>query len=111
MNFHLKGNLGLALSPKEDKDPLWSVFWAINQLRNKIAHKLDSIEIDERMKYLRKTYIGILGSNQTADAEKRTDAETVDEASILVIGLIAQLAMDAKGRRAVIDQQWNSRSA
>lgn len=110
MNFHPKGKLALALSLKEDKDPLWAVFWAINQLRNKIAHKLDSKEVEERMQYLRKTYIGTLGSNQKADAEKTTDAEIVADASILVMGLLTQLTMDAKGRRGIIDEHWKSRS-
>jgi hypothetical protein len=111
MNFHLKGNLALALSLKGDKDALWAVFWALNQLRNKIAHKVDSTdEIDEKMKYLRKTYIGALLSNQTADAEKRTDAEIVEDASILIMGLIGQLALDARDRQGIIDQQWKSRS-
>jgi hypothetical protein len=53
MRFHAKGNLALALGYKEDKDPFWQIFWAINQLRNKIAHNVDSSEVDQKMKYLR----------------------------------------------------------
>jgi hypothetical protein len=110
LNFHLKGNLALSLSLKEDKDPLWAVFWAINYLRNKIAHNLDSEEIEEKMKFLRKTYIDTAGSNQKADAEKLSDIELVKDACWLVAGLFGQLTMDAKGRRAVIDQHWKGRS-
>ncbi|MCC8954400.1 hypothetical protein H8B02_13355 [Bradyrhizobium sp. Pear77] len=39
---------------------MWAVFWAIGQLRNKLAHKIDSEEIDEKMEYLRKVYIAAL---------------------------------------------------
>jgi hypothetical protein len=51
--FYFKGKLALSLGYKRDKDQLWSVLWAINQLRNKIAHELDSKKIDEKMQYLR----------------------------------------------------------
>lgn len=64
MNFHPKAKLALALSLNEDRDPLWAVLWAVNQLRNEIAHEIDSKEIDQKMKFLRKKYIDALGSNQ-----------------------------------------------
>jgi hypothetical protein len=38
--------------------------WAINQLRNEMAHNLDSKKIDEKMKFLRKTYIDALEPSQ-----------------------------------------------
>jgi hypothetical protein len=62
--FHFRGKLAESLALKEDKDSLWAVFWAINYLRNKIAHQIDSKEIDDNMKHLRKTYIAQLGSRQ-----------------------------------------------
>jgi hypothetical protein len=43
--FHFKGKLAQALSLKEDKDPLWAVFWAINQLRNKIGAVRNAVGI------------------------------------------------------------------
>jgi hypothetical protein len=97
LNFHFKGNLALSLSMKEDKDPVWKVFWAINELRNKIAHKIDSKAIEDKRKYLRQAYVDVLGPNQKADAEKLSDTEMVEEASILVAGLFGQLALDARG--------------
>jgi hypothetical protein len=43
MKVHPKGKLAVALSLKEDKDRIWNVFWALNQLRNKIAHNVEPI--------------------------------------------------------------------
>jgi hypothetical protein len=99
MNFHLKGNLALALSLKGDTDPFWGVLWALN-LRNKIAHNVEPKEVDEKMKYLRKTYIEALEPSQRADAEKKADNQVVEDASILVIGFIGNIAMGTYGRRA-----------
>jgi hypothetical protein len=110
MNFYRKGNLALALSLKDDKDPMWAVFWAITHLRNKSAHVFEPRIVKEKMDYLRKTYIGILGSNQKADAEKKTDPDIVKEATWLVMGFLGQLTQDAKGRAAIIDEHWEGRS-
>jgi hypothetical protein len=109
LNFHFKGNLALSLN--EDKDSLWKVFWAMNELRNKIAHKIDSNEIEDKKTYLRKAFIDSLESNQKADVEKLSDPDMVKEASILVAGLFGQLALDARGRRGIIDEHWKARSA
>jgi hypothetical protein len=110
MNFHPKGNLALALSLKEDKDPIWAVFWAVNQLRNKIAHNVESKVVEEKMKFLRKTYIDTLSRDQAAEAEKKSDTQIVEDASVLAMGLLGQLSLDAGGRRGIIDQHWKSRS-
>jgi len=59
-NFHVKGSFAVSLAASRGKDELWAAFWAINQLRNKIAHNIDSEEIDEKMEYLRKVYIAAL---------------------------------------------------
>jgi hypothetical protein len=48
LNFYLKGKLALSLSLNEDKDSVWKVFWAINELRNKIAHGNDPKVIEEK---------------------------------------------------------------
>jgi hypothetical protein len=108
--FHFKGKLAQSLALKEDNDSLWAVFWAINYLRNKIAHQIDSKEIEEKTQYLRKTYIGQLGSRQKAHAEKMSDPEIVQEASYDVVGLFGQLTMDATGRNAIIEKSWQARS-
>jgi hypothetical protein len=108
--FHFKGKIAQSLAMKEDKDSLWAVFWALNQLRNKIAHQIDSPEITEKMQYLRKTYIAQLGSRQKENAEKMTDVEIVENAAFDVGGLFGALTLDAKGRQAIIEQHWNSRS-
>jgi hypothetical protein len=110
MKFHAKGELALALSLKEDKDPIWAVFWALNQLRNKIAHNVESKVVEERMKFLRKTYIGTLSPNEAAEAEKTSDTQIVEDASVLAMGFLGQLSLDARGRRGIIDEHWKSRS-
>jgi hypothetical protein len=104
-NFHVKGELALSPSAKEDKDPWWAVFWALNQLRNKIAHRARDKEIDEKVQYLRKTFIDALESNQKADAERLANPELIEEAGILVMGFLAQLKMHSEARRAVSDKQ------
>ena len=109
LNFHTKGSLALSLSLQEDQDQHWSVFWAVNQLRNKIAHKLDSEEIEEKMKFLRNAYIRTLSSKQAEHAEKLSDKEIVDAACYLTAGFLATLAQDAKTRRRIIDEHWKPR--
>jgi hypothetical protein len=108
--FHFKGKLAQSLALKEDKDSLWAVFWAINYLRNKIAHQIDSKEIQDKIQYLRKTYIAQLGSRQKEDAEKASDIEIVESASFDVTGLLSQLSIDSRDRNAIIEQRWKSRS-
>ena len=106
MNFHTKGALGVSLSLKRDKEELWSVFWAINQLRNKMAHNLDSREIDEKMKYLRKCYIDALNPAPAAHAKTLSDKEIVESACAVCSGFLGQLTSEAKARRQIIDQHW-----
>ena len=110
MKFHPKGQLAVALSLKEDKDPIWNVFWALNQLRNKIAHNVEQKIVDEKVNYLRKAYVASSDPSQRAEAEKLKDGELVKEASAWVIGFLSHLTMDAKDRRGILDKHWKSRS-
>lgn len=109
-NFHTKGHLALALSLQQDKDPFWTVFWAINQLRNKIAHKLDSTDIQEKMKYLRQCYLSVLSPEQKAYAEQQLDKYIVEVSCQVCTGFLATLTEDAKARRKIIDQRWTPRA-
>lgn len=95
MQFRRKGEWALALSAGNDKDLVWAVFWAFNQLRNKIAHEADPKATEEKMAYLRKVYIAALEPAQRADAEKKKDPEIVEEACWLVMGFFGQLGMQA----------------
>jgi hypothetical protein len=109
-NFHQKGHLALSLSLGLEKDEFWSVFWAINQLRNKIAHKLDSKEIEEKVKLLRRAFLKVLSERQRSDVEKFSDNQIVNEACYVTAGFLAMLTDDARGRRRAIDEHWKSRS-
>jgi hypothetical protein len=81
-NFHLKGDFAVSLAANRGKDEMWAVFWAINQLRNEIAHNLDSKKIDEKMSFLRKTYSDALEPNPAAYAKTQTDKDLVDSACL-----------------------------
>ena len=107
-NFHLKGELAVSLAAGRGTDEIWAVFWAINQLRNKMAHNLDSKEIDEKMAYLRKAYIAVLGPAAAAHAETQTDKQIVDDACSVCAGFLGQLTSEARIRRAIIDKYWES---
>lgn len=80
VNFHTKGNFAVSLAANRDKDEMWAVFWAINQLRNEMAHNLDSEKIAEKMSFLRKTYIDALEPKPPAYAKTRGDEDLVDSA-------------------------------
>ena len=86
------------------------MFWAINQLRNKIAHKLDSKEIEEKMKFLRKAYLDGLAPAPAAYAKTQTDKAIVDDACAVCVDFFGNLIEDAKARRRIIDQHWKGRS-
>ena len=109
-NFYTKGHLALSLSMDRDRDHFWAVFWAVNQLRNKIAHRLDSPEIDEKMKHLRKCYIDMLSPEQVPHAKSQSDKEIVDAACLVCAGFLATLKEDAKARRRTIDENWKGRT-
>jgi hypothetical protein len=102
MMFRRKVEPALATSHKEDKDPLWSVVWALNQLRNQVAHEQDPKEVEAKMKYLREVFLKTLSPEQAREMEKRPDKEIVEEASYQCSGLFGMLMLDAKGRWAII---------
>jgi hypothetical protein len=106
VNFHVKGNFSVSLAASRGKDEMWAVLWAINQLRNKLAHNLDSEEIDEKMVFLRKTYVAALEPKPAEHAKSLSDKDLVDQACGVCTGFLAQLASEAKVRRAIVDQHW-----
>ena len=83
-----------------------AVVWAINQLRNEMAHNLDSKTIDEKMKSLRKTYIDALEPKPAAHAKTQSDKEIVEWACGVCAGFLGHLISEAKTRRGIIDQHW-----
>jgi hypothetical protein len=106
VNFHTKGNFAVSLAANRARDEMWAVLWAINQLRNKVAHKIDSEEIDEKMAYLRKVYIAALEPRPAEHAKTLGDKDLVDQACGVCTGFLGQLASEAKTRRGIIDQHW-----
>ena len=106
MNFHTKAHLAIALGCERDKDEMWSVVWAINQLRNKIAHKLDSDEIDAKVKFLRSTYVAALEPVPAEHAKTQAEKDMIDSACAVCVGFLGQLTSEAKTRRMLIDENW-----
>jgi hypothetical protein len=109
LTFHAKGHLAWAMSLNQDKDTLWYLLWTVNELRNKIAHKLDSDEIEGKMKYVRTSYIRYLSPQQAKHAETLSDPHIAEAACQLCAGFLSTLMEDAKSRRGTIDQHWKSR--
>jgi hypothetical protein len=104
--FYNKGMICASLCYKRERDEMWPVIWAVNQLRNTIAHNLDSEEIDEKVKYLRKCYIEALEPKPAAYAETQGDQQIVEDACGICVGFLAQLTSEAKLRRGLVDQHW-----
>jgi hypothetical protein len=104
--FRVKGYLALSLALGADKDEVWPLFWAVTELRNKIAHKIDSNEIDPKMKYVRTVYTRFLSPQEQTRAEKLKDSEIAMEACQYCAGFLATIADDARARRAIIKQHW-----
>jgi hypothetical protein len=107
VNFHTKGNFAVSLAARRDKDEMWAVLWSINQLRNELAHNLDSKKIDERLSFLRKTYVDALEPKPAEYAKTQPDKDLVDSACGVCAGFLGQLASEAKARRTIIDQHWS----
>ena len=88
VNFHTKGNFAISLAAKREKDEMWAVLWAVNQLRNELAHNLDFKKIDERMSFLRKTYIDALQPKPAEHAKTLSDKDLVDAACGVCAGFL-----------------------
>jgi len=109
-NFRSKGHLAWSLGYKQDKDTIWYLIWAITELRNTIAHKLDADAIDGKLKHVRMSYIRLLGPAAAKVAETQTDKFIAEVACQVCAGFLAALADDAKARRRIIDQHWKGRA-
>jgi hypothetical protein len=51
-NFSHKAHMCRSLGLNENEDDLWSVLWAVNALRNQIAHSLRPVEIQDSTRSL-----------------------------------------------------------
>jgi hypothetical protein len=102
----VKGNIAISLAAGRGRDEMWPVFWAIGQLRNTLAHKIDSEEIDEKMGYLRKVYIEALEHKPAEYVRTLKDKDLADQACSVCAGFLGQLTSEAKTRRGIIDQHW-----
>jgi hypothetical protein len=102
-NFHVRGDFAVSLAAGRVNDEMWPVFWAINQLCNKLAHNLDSEEIDKMMAYLREVYIKALQPNPAEYATKLGDTELAEQACGVCAGFLAQLVSEARERRSIIN--------
>jgi hypothetical protein len=64
-----------SLKPPEVDPSIWNVLTAANQLRNKIAHTLDEVEIKTKMDGVRAHYLAALSDEQQAHAGKLDDVQ------------------------------------
>ena len=68
-------------NPQEIEPAVWEVFYAANQLRNKIAHTFDEAKVKQKLDALRAAYIAALNNPvQVEAAKKLTDAQLAAEA-------------------------------
>ncbi len=88
-------------------DELWKVIWAVNGLRNKIAHGADADEIAKKMAALRKEYFAILTEKQVADLKAQPDDYIALSACVTAAGFIWTIEADAKARSKVVEEHWN----
>jgi hypothetical protein len=108
-SFSRKGHICQALSLGQHSDEIWKVFWAVNQLRNKIAHTLLTREIQEKMDRLKRTYFDILTPKQVESLEDQPDTYIALSACSMCAGFIANVAEDAKARAQIITEHWKPR--
>src|SRR2546425_525510 len=62
--FAAKANICLSLSYGKHIDNMWSVLWAMNVLRNQVAHSYEPDTIQNKMNKLRSVYTNILTLKQ-----------------------------------------------
>jgi len=98
LTFARKGDLAIALAPGEENDRWWQVFWAVNQVRNTIAHKIDSNEISDKIKFLRDEFVKVLNEEQAKYVETLSEETLVDIACQNCAGFLGMLEEDAKAR-------------
>jgi hypothetical protein len=79
------------LAKEEDKDPLWGVLDAANQLRNTIAHTLSMDKITDKMAQLKEKYLASLTDKQVAGLKDQPDDFLVQSACVTCAGFIAAL--------------------
>ena len=97
--FALKANICLSLCAEHHIDNIWSVLWAMNALRNKVAHTQELDKIQGQMDNLRKVLNNILTPQQVKSLEKQPDHYIVVHASSLCAGFLATIAEEAKAKR------------
>ena len=79
-NFHGKGSIAQSLCRDEGSDPLWAVVWALNQLRNKVAHNAPPDVIKEKLKALRDAYMKTVSGQRAEEAKNYSDGKLLQEA-------------------------------
>lgn len=104
-----KGHICEALSLDRNNDDVWKVFWAVNQLRNKIAHTLSIGEIQEKMERLKRTYFDMLTPKQVESLKDQPDEYIALSACSICAGFIANITEDAKARAKIIAEHWKPR--
>jgi hypothetical protein len=95
-----------ATSFNEAENGLWKVIWAVNTLRNQIAHDLDVAEIQRKMNNVRKELFANLTEKQVAALKAQSDDYIAQYACVLCAGFLGMLQDDAEDRRKVIDEHW-----
>jgi hypothetical protein len=79
------------LAKGEDKDPLWDVLGAANDLRNKIAHTLEIAAIEEKLAILKEKYFACLTQKQVDSLKDQGDDYIALSACSTCSGFIATL--------------------
>jgi hypothetical protein len=101
--FALKAHICLSPCAEHHIDNIWSVLWAMNALRNKVAHTQELEKIQGQMDNLRKVLNNIFSAPQVKSLEKQPDHYIVVHASSLCAGFLATIAGEAKAKRRKAD--------
>jgi hypothetical protein len=108
-SFSRKGHICEAFSLDKNNEDIWKVFWAVNQLRNKIAHTLSPEEILDKMERLKKTYLGILTPKQVETMKDKPNDYIALAACSTCAGYIGNLTEDARARAETLEEHWKPR--
>jgi hypothetical protein len=88
------------LAKEENKDPLWDVLEAANQLRNTIAHTLSMDKVADKMAQLKEKYLASLTKEQAAGEKDQPDDFIAQSACVICAGFIGMLKLRAGGEKS-----------
>jgi hypothetical protein len=101
LRFFQKVQLLRAVSGRHHQEPIWDLILALNELRNAIAHSLESPRIQEKTAALRAAYFKTAeGYPKLNEQRNQPDHIIVGAAAALAVGML--LGIGVRGENAVL---------